>query len=386
MTLSTSYRLTLLSDDTINAVTKWLIDAGISVDRIQTSRSLNWLHINTTVEEAESLFNAEYHYFRHETGAPHVACDEYSLPAHLKKHIDFVTPSVHMDAKVERGPKQEKMPKEVAEAIAKRELGIEDASFLNIGIPGNNVASPKLGATAVLYPNATGGNSFGNLLSTCNVTITPDCLRALYGFNYNSASLINSKNSYGIVEYTPQNYVPTDLDVFFRRYGPAAAVGSRPIFDSIDGGVLVTSNSGFNGNGESNLDLQYAMSLVYPQNVTLYQVSPEYWIGAIIMIFAKDSQVGDPIIGASFNTFLDALDTTYCATEVKTYPDPSNATGSYKGPQDCGRYTPAAVISTSYGYNEISLTPAYEQRQCNEVSCALSNMYLLGSVLTFSSI
>lgn len=34
--------------------------------------------------------------------------------------------------------------------------------------------------------------------------------------------------------------------------------------------------------------------------------------------------------------------------------------------KDCGRYTAAAVISTSYGYNEADLTAAYEQRQCNE--------------------
>ena len=46
-----------------------------------------------------------------------------------------------------------------------------------------------------------------------------------------------------------------------------------------------------------------------------------------------------------------------------TYPDP--ASGGYKS-QDCGRYTPASVISTSYGSNEADLTAAYEQRQCNE--------------------
>ena len=46
-----------------------------------------------------------------------------------------------------------------------------------------------------------------------------------------------------------------------------------------------------------------------------------------------------------------------------TYPD--TASGGYKN-KDCGRYAPAAVISTSYGSNEADLTPAYEQRQCNE--------------------
>jgi tripeptidyl-peptidase-1 len=33
---------------------------------------------------------------------------------------------------------------------------------------------------------------------------------------------------------------------------------------------------------------------------------------------------------------------------------------------DCGTLTPAHVISTSYGYNEADLSPAYTARQCAE--------------------
>lgn len=50
-------------------------------------------------------------------------------------------------------------------------------------------------------------------------------------------------------------------------------------------------------------------------------------------------------------------------TSDAVYPD--TAAGGYKS-KDCGKFAPAAVISTSYGYNEADLTPAYEQRQCNE--------------------
>jgi hypothetical protein len=41
-------------------------------------------------------------------------------------------------------------------------------------------------------------------------------------------------NTLGIVEYTPESYLPSDLDLFFKTYEPAA-VGERPVFDSIDG-------------------------------------------------------------------------------------------------------------------------------------------------------
>ena len=126
-------------------------------------------------------------------------------------------------------------------------------------------------------------------------------------------------------------------------------MGDRPIFDSIDGGVLQTAVESFDYNGESDLDLEYAMTLVYPQNVTLYQV-------------------GDLVEGASFNNFLDAIDGSYCTYDGGDDPlydaiYPDNSTGGYKKSENCGGFAAAKVISTSYSYNEADLTPAYEQRQ-----------------------
>lgn len=76
--------------------------------------------------------------------------------------------------------------------------------------------------------------------------------------------------------------------MFFANYSPPL-VGKSPIFDSIDGGILQTTDQSFGYNGESDLDLEYAMALVYPLQVTLYQV-------------------GDVVEGASFNDFLDGID------------------------------------------------------------------------------
>lgn len=133
---------------------------------------------------------------------------------------------------------------------------------------------------------------------------------------------------------------------------------------SIDGGVLVSTQD-FNTNGESDLDLEYGMALVAPQPVNLYQT-------------------GDPIIGGSFNTFLDALDGSYCSGDSPPqdpkYPD--NQPGGYKG-NSCGVYKNALpkVVSTSYGYNEADLSAAYEKRQCSEYM----KLGLLGITFVFSS-
>lgn len=57
-------------------------------------------------------------------------------------------------------------------------------------------------------------------------------------------------DSYGVVEYTPQAYLPGDLDLFFKNFS-SEQVGQRPIFKSIDGGVLQTQVESFGYNGES---------------------------------------------------------------------------------------------------------------------------------------
>ena len=207
-------------------------------------------------------------------------------------------------------------------------------------------------------------NSIIQELESCDTQIVPDCLRALYQFP--NSTTPNSQNSYGIVEYTPEAYVPSDLDMFFRNFSPAQ-VGERPTFDSIDGGVNQQTNKSFGFDGEPDLDLEYALVLVYPQTVTLYQA-------------------GDLVEGASFNNFLDAIDGSYCTYEGgddpsqdAVYPDPFP--GGYTGPQNCGGFAATKVISTSYGYDEIDLTPFYEQRQCNEYM----KLGLAGTTILYSS-
>ena len=96
----------------------------------------------------------------------------------------------------------------------------------------------------------------------------------------------------GIVEYTPQSYLQDDLNVFFANFSKHQRQ-KTPNLISIDGGAPQTSEQGFGFNGESDLDLEYAMTLANPISVDLYQV-------------------GDDVEGASFNNFLDALDKSYC--------------------------------------------------------------------------
>ena len=320
---------------------------------------MNWLEFNATVSEVEDLLKTKYNvYHSDSTGKPHVACESYSLPAHVQRHVDLITPTVHFDAKPEPQPRDKKRGID-KQALKKRQFDNGANKPGNAVKPGPRSGwLPKLGR---MLPSA---KSIIRQLEECDVQIVPDCLRALYQFSANNSA--NSENSYGIVEYTPEAYVPSDLDLFFKNFS-SSQVGDRPVTDLIDGAVNQQTNMSFNFNGESDLDLEYALTLVYPQPVTLYQV-------------------GDLVEGASFNNFLDAIDGSYCTYEGgddpsqdAVYPDP--LPGGYKGPENCGGFAATKVISTSYGYNEHDLTPFYEQRQCNEYM----KLGLQGTTILYSS-
>ena len=220
----------------------WLVSSGIEPNRISLSRGRNWLNFDANISEVESLLKTEYKVYQHTTGQNHIACDDYSVPEQLSQHIDLIMPTIHFDTKIV-GDEQHRNQK-------------RDPAFLP-GNTNNNGWLPKKGPT-ILGPGANpdvAPQPFA--LSTCNTQITPDCLRALYNFTNGTLA----KSSYGIVEYTPQAYLQSDLNLFYSNLAREIPSGNAPIFDSIDGGVDQTTTQSFNDNGESDLDLQYAIAL-----------------------------------------------------------------------------------------------------------------------------
>ena len=110
------------TDETVRSVLGWLAETGISPDRVKQSQSLNWLHAEVTVEEAENLLRTKYHRYTHtRTGQAHVACEEYSIPEQIQQHVDFITPTVHFDTKI--APQKKRRPMRENEIdIAKRQI------------------------------------------------------------------------------------------------------------------------------------------------------------------------------------------------------------------------------------------------------------------------
>jgi len=202
-----------------------------------------------------------------------------------------VTPTIHFDAKTRKRGEGARVP---------------------VGQPGKSGPQTTGKVTDIFHE-----------LTSCDSQITPNCLRALYGLWYDPVA--TKENSYGIgvylyrtiyvsdeqnhqVEYTPGAYLQSDLDMFAKNFSTGLE-GVSPILTSIDGGnfhkffaqratdqvlsgVIQTSEEGFDYNGESNLDLEYGMTLVTKkQPVTLYQV-------------------GDMIEGRRFDRYLYKVDRT----------------------------------------------------------------------------
>lgn len=338
--------------ESVAAVMQWLESEGIHPKRIKLSASKTWLTFNATVREMEQMLKTEYHVFKHEasSSARHVACEKYHIPEHLVEHIDVVTPTVHFDQRVghDRTNQYKEMPEDAVEELKKRQLAKREIPVTGIVGRPTDASNPKQGADIF--------NAMMDL-SQCNTMITPECLRALYKIPQGSTA--SNNNTLGIVEYTPQAFLQSDLDMFFKDFSTKQR-GKAPIVTLLDNAIVQTQNQSFNFNGESALDLEFAMALIFPQQANVFQV-------------------GDTIQGASFNNFLDGIDGSYCNFEGGDSKDP-NIDGQYSADVNCGRSRPTNVISTSYGSNEADMGAKYAQRQCDEyMKLALQGVTVLYS-------
>lgn len=275
----------------------------------------NWLEFSATVGEAERLLNTKYYSFKHkESDGTRIASDEYSLPADIQKHVDFVMPTVQLD-------------------------GLKP--------------TPKSAMVIEAPSPITGLNGTAN----CKKLTTIDCIRALYGVPVPArGQKPNPYNQMGIAEWADYLYLP-DLKAFYKNFTkPRIPQSLEPEFISIDGGKRGDESRLKAGTVvESGLDFMTAMSIIYPQNTRLYQVGDGVNIDSV----------------GTFNIFLDALDKSYCSYKGgdapyidPAYPDPND--GGYDGPLQCGGAPMSNVFSVSYGQIEGALPRFYQERQCEE--------------------
>ena len=96
-----------------------------------------------------------------------VGCHSYSVPEHVREHIDLIKPTVHFNHRP------------TPNSLKRR-------------------AGPNLGAPSIFTgpKKASKGVKITPALQNCDQFITPDCLRALYAIDYKPVA--TAKNTYGI--------------------------------------------------------------------------------------------------------------------------------------------------------------------------------------------
>ncbi|KAK3678498.1 hypothetical protein LTR78_001795 [Recurvomyces mirabilis] len=331
--------------ESIDAVREWLSQVA-DIDQKDILWSKNgWLAANIPVHAAEKAFRTSYFEHADREGRIRVGCDSYSLPSHIQSHVDYITPGV-------------KSSPPLRKRSVSRNKPVWGPSW-GPGGPGRRPpqwAPPNHGP----WQMPPGAHGLPPDLQDCGRNITPTCIRALYDIP--KAHLKDSVNALGLFE-DGDFYAQSDLNAFFTQYAPNVPNGTHPIPAFIDGAKAPVAASDPTNTGESDIDMDMSYSLIYPQDVVLYQVDDSFYSA-------------DYNLTGFFNTFLDALDGSYCTYNYDglagdtpgvdpTYPDPNP--GGYKGQLQCGVYAPTRVISVSYGEAEADVSARYQYRQCNEI-------------------
>lgn len=211
-----------------DSISRWLDSHGIK-DR---STFDGWISFNVTAQTARSLLDAELGWYSHDVSVPVLRTRRYTIPSWLKAYIDFIHPLAHF-MPPRRPQLQPKPPQQDGQS-----------------------AQPSQPSGMLDLPCATG--------------TFPECIRKLYNITYNATS--PSPSRFGVAGFLEQYVLYEDVANFLEIYAPELT-GLDPPYNF----TVELLNNGSNPQDqiwmaglEASLDIQYAMSIGYPSEVTYY--------------------------------------------------------------------------------------------------------------------
>jgi tripeptidyl-peptidase-1 len=146
---------------TVNKIKAWLATAGVT--KVELSSGGDFLHVEATVAQMAELLKAQFHVYRHTSGAVLVRTTSYSVPAAIAPLVDVIA-------------------------------GVNGLPRLNK----KRTQATPIGAD--------------------NLPITPDILRTRY--NVTDVGVAGVNNSMAVAEFQAQYFVPNDLVDFFNKFLP----------------------------------------------------------------------------------------------------------------------------------------------------------------------
>jgi tripeptidyl-peptidase-1 len=91
--LSQVEKLVAPSSETVQLVTEWLETHGVSAQTITAAG--DWLSFSVPVSKAQDMFDANFDLYQHgDSGRKVVRTMAYSIPTHLKGHVELMYPGI----------------------------------------------------------------------------------------------------------------------------------------------------------------------------------------------------------------------------------------------------------------------------------------------------
>ncbi|KAJ7819065.1 family S53 protease, partial [Mycena olivaceomarginata] len=220
------------TEETTAAVAQWLSDNGVESKTLTPAG--DWISFTVPVGKANQMLRADFSVFTHlNSGKESIRTLEYSLPEGLNRHINLIAPTTSFSRPLRSGPV----------------MSLKNA--------------------VVLSPDATPPAS-------CNATITPNCLQALY--NIPTTPAVNTNNKIGVAGFGNQFANQADLTQFLKALRPDMPANTTFSLTSVDNGTnsQTLSQAGI----EADLDIQYTVGLATGVPVTFISVGERTQDGA----------------------------------------------------------------------------------------------------------
>ena len=236
-------------DEALDQVHEWLKDHQIDTNSLSYTPAKDWINVNLPVSAIERLLDTKYSVYKHEDGSHLVRTPEWSLPAHLHKHIDTIQPT-NSFLRPNARARTFKTIKPLAEL-------------------GEDVKNGK----TVEYVESRKGLTVAEACNTSAVSIT--CLRTLYG-TADYTPQVPNLNSVAINNYLNETCNRSDVSIFLQNFRPDA-VSAAELFkvEIIAGGddqqdpndVFQNLNA---KDLEANLDAETLIGISYPTPLITY--------------------------------------------------------------------------------------------------------------------
>jgi tripeptidyl-peptidase-1 len=225
----------------------------------------SWVSFNITAKKAGLMLGAELDWYSYEGGEPVLRTREYTIPAWLKAHVDFIHPLAHF------------MPprRSHAQPITMAEQSEDDTFESDEPVNLNDI------------PCATG--------------VFPECIKQLYNITYDATA--PSPCRFGVAGFLDQYINYEDVYSFLDIYNPELS-DLDPAYNF----TVELFNNGSNiqdpiwkAGLEASLDVEYAMGVGYPAAVTYYSTG-----GRGIKLDGSGGEI--PMTGSDNEPYLELLE------------------------------------------------------------------------------